>query len=453
VAITVSVLTGGTNSHQTTSEEINFGATDFFSDGVVGSHGNTGGVAPATGAFAANAQGTPDTTVAVSSGVAYVTGTPSGGNSQRFRVKNSATSNVTIAANATGGTRYDWLYLKIDPTKLANPAVDASDVATLVTSRSTSLTTDNGTPPTYGLLLAIVTVANGFSTITNGNITDSRAQTGATSTTYTNYFALYNFIESGCIWSGDSYGSTLAGSMTSGVVWIGGSRLTVAAVTARAFTLSKDTYVDLKDAGNGTASINYTEVANNAASPALYSSGTTADTVRVGIIVSGVASIAAVGSVNQGQENKVLPIASSIPYSVSDSLGNLICPRDPSSKLLGYRQRLTDFAPGTTAETLITGLNCPVIIPTGRKVKVTLYSYSFPATTTPVARLYSGVFGSGGTQIQQENNASAGPVNSTAITTPSSASTTFTATTGSVAGNPTFSATSTAPSFLKVELE
>jgi len=47
-----------------------------------------------------------------------------------------------------------------------------------VTSRSTSATTDNGTPPTYGTLLAVVTVANGFSTITNSNIADKRVRTG-----------------------------------------------------------------------------------------------------------------------------------------------------------------------------------------------------------------------------------------------------------------------------------
>jgi len=370
MAITVGVLAGGTNSHQTTSEEINTPATDFFSDGVVGSHGNTGGVAPATGAFAVNAQGTPNATVAVSSGVAYVTGTPSGGNSQRFRVKNSASSNVTISANSTGGTRYDYLYIKLDPTKLANPAVDASDVATLVTSRSTSNTTDNGTPPTYGLLLAVITVANGFSTITNGNITDSRVQTGASSTTYTNYFALNNFVESGCVWSGDSYGSTLNASMTAGVVWIGGSRLTVPAVTARAFTASKDTYIDLKDAGNGTASINYPEVSNNAASPALFGSGTTTDTVRIGIIVSGGSSIAAVGSVNQGQETKVLPIASSIPYAVTDSLGNLICPRDPNNKLLGYRQVSAFVTSASAVDVAVTGLSSVVNVPSGRKLSI-----------------------------------------------------------------------------------
>lgn len=174
MALTVSVLTGGTNSFSTTSEMVNFPVTDFIYPGVVGVMTNTAGVAPATGGFAVNAQGTPDMTVAVSAGACYVTATPSAGNSQVLRVKNSASSNVTITANSTGGTRYDWIYVSISAANAANPDASASNVATLVSSRSTSNTTDNGTPPTYGTLIAIVTVANGASSITNGNIADAR---------------------------------------------------------------------------------------------------------------------------------------------------------------------------------------------------------------------------------------------------------------------------------------
>jgi len=179
MAITVSVLQGGANSHQTTSEEINFDRTDLMSPGVVGVLTNTSGVAPMTGGFAVNAQGSPDMTVAVSAGVGNVTATPTSGNSQLLRVKNSASTNVTISANASGGTRYDWLYIKVDPDKAKDPNSGASDVATLVTSRSTSSTTDNGTPPTYGTLIAVITVSNGASSITNGNIADWRVRSVA----------------------------------------------------------------------------------------------------------------------------------------------------------------------------------------------------------------------------------------------------------------------------------
>lgn len=460
MSLTTSILQGGTNSHATSSEEANAFGTDFAAEGVVGTLGNTGGVAPTTGNFSVNAQGTPDMTVAVGTGVAYVTGTPTSGNSQLLRVKNSASANVTISANTTGGTRYDWLYLKLDPDKMKDPASDASDVATLVTSRSTSASTDNGTPPTYGIILAVVTVINGASSISNGSITDKRSQAVTTSTTYTPYFALYNFIETGCVWTADSAGSTLNGTMTTGYVWIGGKRLLVPTVTAHAFTASKDTYVDLQDSGDGVnATVNYTEVTNNAASPALYNSGTTNNTVRCAIIVTGASSIAAAASINQGQETRVLPIASSIPYAVTDSLGNLICPRDPQRKILGYRQIASDFATSSTTAVQVTGLSCPVIVPTGRKIKITAHTGGFfngTAGNGAILSVWDGVVASG-TQLGQSNGIlntnSASPGVAVAINTPSSTTKTFNAGAKSIsAGTTTVQASSTGPAFIIVEL-
>jgi hypothetical protein len=180
MAIVTSVLTGGVNNHPTTSEEVNAVATDFASQGIVGTLANTNGVAPATGGFAVNAQGTPDATVAVGSGTAYVTGTPTSQTSQTFRIKNSASANVTISANASGSTKYDWVYIKLDPTNLNAPNTAGDNSATLVTSRSSSSTSDDGTPPTYGYNIAVVTVANGFTTITNANIRDTRVRAGLT---------------------------------------------------------------------------------------------------------------------------------------------------------------------------------------------------------------------------------------------------------------------------------
>lgn len=174
MAITVSVMKGTTNSHPTTSEEANGFATDFASQGIVGAIANTGGVSPATGGFAVNAQGTPDMTVAVTAGVGYVQGTPTSQNSQMFRIKSSASENVTISANSSGSTKYDWVYIKLDATLLDAPTLAGDTTATLVTSRSTSNTSDNGTPPTYGYCIAVVTVANGASSIANASIADAR---------------------------------------------------------------------------------------------------------------------------------------------------------------------------------------------------------------------------------------------------------------------------------------
>lgn len=194
--------------------------------------------------------------------------------------------------------------------------------------------------------------------------------------------ALFDHVNSGCVWSGDSYGSTRNASMTSGVIYIGGRRLTVATITARSFTASKDTYIDASDAGDGTATITYTEVSNNAASPALA-----ANSIRIGIIVTGASSIANAGSVNQGQEDKVLPIASSIAYTVTDSLGNLICNRDPLQRTLGYRQVVADQG-SITAKVDLTGLSVPVIVPANRRIKITIGGEVYSSVATDSLSVY-----------------------------------------------------------------
>ena len=53
--------------------------------------------------------------VAVTAGAAYITATPSGRSSQVLRARLSANENVTIAANSSGSTKYDFLYINITP--------------------------------------------------------------------------------------------------------------------------------------------------------------------------------------------------------------------------------------------------------------------------------------------------------------------------------------------------
>lgn len=176
----------------------------------------------------------------------------------------------------------------------------------------------------------------------------------------------FDYVASGCVWTGDSLGSTRAASMTSGVAYINGRRHTVAAVTSRTFTASKDTYIDLLySTVDNVATPVYTEVTNNAASPALAS-----NSIRIGIIITGATTIADAGSINQGQVGKLLPIVSSQPYESTDSLGNLICPRDPQRRNLGARQNITNQA-GLVGVTDLTGLSVPVIVPANRRILVT----------------------------------------------------------------------------------
>ena len=180
--IIASVITGGSNSHQTVSEELNAYATDFVNTGVLGTITLGAGSTAGTGAFAPSQDASPDMGVSFASGVAYVPCTPSGQDAQVLRAR--MTSNYTsysISANSSGSTKYDWIYLQASAANASTPDSAADNVINLYTSRSTSNSSDTGSPPTYGILLCVVTVANGASSITNSNISDRRTQASLSS--------------------------------------------------------------------------------------------------------------------------------------------------------------------------------------------------------------------------------------------------------------------------------
>lgn len=116
-------------------------------------------------------------------------------------------------------------------------------------------------------------------------------------------------IASGGIWT------TLTGlnaSMTALVAYQAGLRGAISAVATRAFTLSKDTYVDVlrTTAGYTTSySLVYTEVANGAAAPALA-----ANSIRIAKVVTGASAITSIDQANP------------------DSLGNLLYPQNINGK-------------------------------------------------------------------------------------------------------------------------
>ena len=205
-----------------------------------------------------------------------------------------------------------------------------------------------------------------MSAILNYVWTLAKIPAGATSPITRDAYTTLPFVANGLVWTADSAGVNKNASMTSGVVFINGRFITITAVSGRTFTASDDTYVDVLDNGDGTGTLVYTLVANNAASPALA-----ANSIRIAIIVCGATFIVSTAaSINQGQFSIVLPIASSIPYVVTDSIGNLICCRDPANKVIGYRQIVADYNSATNPSD-ITGLNLNCIIPANRKVRVT----------------------------------------------------------------------------------
>lgn len=118
-----------------------------------------------------------------------------------------------------------------------------------------------------------------------GTYPASVMDTNANPETRTNE-SLGNFVAApGLVWAATS---GLAAGMSVGVVYIGGVRVPVSAITSRTFTASKDTYVSVNNAGT----VAYSEVANNAAPPTLPANSVwLAKVVTNGSAVTSVADI------------------------------------------------------------------------------------------------------------------------------------------------------------------
>jgi hypothetical protein len=131
--------------------------------------------AASTTHFLIQAQGTPDMTVKVKAGRAYIKG--ASGNA--YPVLSDTDTSVAIGANGSGSTRVDAVVLYIDKGASANS--DASNIAKLMVVQGTISAPSDGTiqsavgasnPFTR---LADVSVSSGATSIVSGNITDQRA--------------------------------------------------------------------------------------------------------------------------------------------------------------------------------------------------------------------------------------------------------------------------------------
>lgn len=194
--------------------------------------------------------------------------------------------------------------------------------ATHISQMSKGILAEHNQDGSHGAVTATSVASSGAVSGTTGTFSSDVTEKGSTLTTIRNEHTA-DFVASGGVWSGDSYGSTRNASMTALVCYINGQRGTISAVTARSFTASKDTYIDVLN-NSGTFSLVYTEVTNNAASPALA-----ANSLRLGIVVTGASNIASSASINQGAFSATLPTTTNTNGRGRDSLGNYIYNTSP----------------------------------------------------------------------------------------------------------------------------
>lgn len=165
--------------------------------------------------------------------------------------------------------------------------------------------------------------------------------------------------------------SGLNGTMSGGVAYVNGMRVTVASIASKTFTASQDTYVDIDYLGN----VAYPSVSNNAASPAL-----TANSVRVAKVVTSGSAI------------------TSVITTGLDSLGNTIRPTGAVSAanidFWSIQKGSTTLTPGTVATTdTLVGTADISSVPVGAEIEVVLDAL-FVGTGTEVNRTLKAVYNS-----------------------------------------------------------
>ena len=253
--------------------------------------------------------------------------------------------------------------------------------ATHISQMSKGILEEHNQDGSHGAITASSVASSGAVSGTTGTFTGDITEKGTTLTTMRDELG-YDYVVSGGVWTGDSYGSTRNASMTALVCYINGQRGTVSAVTARSFTASKDTYIDVLNTA-GTFSLVYTEVANNAASPALA-----ANSLRLGIVVTGASNIAASTSINQGNWDAPLPVVSGEYLTGLDSVGNPIYNTSPEE--ISYI-RTGSSSPAPTVEADVAGATSTVILTKRSKLNFDLFSHfqlNSGATRTAFWKLY-----------------------------------------------------------------
>jgi hypothetical protein len=258
---------------------------------------------------------------------------------------------------------------------------------------------------------------------------------------------IQNFVASG---GALAISSGLIGTFSNITYFIAGQYYSATSIANKTYTVSKDTYVDINTSGTVT----YTEVANNAASPALSGSN-----IRIGI---GVTSGAALTSFNQGSNSSTAPTVSSSILMRTDSLGNLIYPNNPNGGLLGYRQ-ITSAVTGITSTSgaQVTGLSAAVVIPAGgRPVRIIASAnlYMTTGVTQGALSIWDGTVGSGtALDLAETNPVAVSQPNkeiAMAIVTPAAGTKTYNVglKTGNGADPANIDAAATYPAFISVEL-
>lgn len=183
---------------------------------------------------------------------------------------NAKWTDGTAAASYPGGTTVvDYQNATAIAAMTRGIKVQHNDDGTHGAITASSLTaTGNGS---FGGTLAVT----GNTTLSGtANVVGTLSENSVAVSTIRASLVPYDFVSSGGV---ITISSGLTGAMSNIVAFIGGARITASSIANKAYTASKDTYVDFGSDGT----VDYNEVANGAASPAL-----SANHIRLGVVVT-----------------------------------------------------------------------------------------------------------------------------------------------------------------------
>jgi hypothetical protein len=270
---------------------------------------STGGGVVGSGDYLVGPQLSPNATVLIATGRGYV---PTADGTMVYSTLLDTAYTLNIGANSSGNARIDAIVLYCDLS--ASVDANADNVAKFYDVQGTpagspsaptnaQILTAIGASNPY-IILATVYVANGFTSISAGNITDQRVfATFARGGDSVFQGAFSNFVSSGIT---IPTSATLISTSTAGVMYYAGSKVVVASDGGHTYTASRDTYVDVSNNGVYT----YNAVTNGAAAPAL-----TASSIRVAKVVTGAGAVTSV--VQSGLDSNNIPIYPTSPINTA----------------------------------------------------------------------------------------------------------------------------------------
>lgn len=244
--------------------------------------------------------GTPDATVRVQVGDIMIGENAPSATAPDYFYHGWVTSEetVNIAANSSGSTQIDSIVAYIDLAVVSSASNDNPGVLKFTSVRGASASTaptESAIQTAVGasnpwVLLADVSVSNGFSSIVNANITDKRPKASTLPRLISDFGR--DFVVTGL---STSQSSGLVGAISAGYAYVSGE-LVYKPLISKTFTASKDTYIDLPKTAKPTSTDDYvyTAVANGATSGFTLA----ADHIRIAKVVtdgSGITSVTMVG--------------------------------------------------------------------------------------------------------------------------------------------------------------